>query len=394
MKKRYRGILIILAITLLALSGTLVAFCMDDSMVVINRSDQTLTESDVVQGSGNIEIIVEESGTEADESTGESNIIETVESTEETEKVTELKDTEIEYSEIEHTEIEHSDAEVSELEPSKSESGIEELSYIELYGLEEVDKPERRNEEQVLLKLEELAQKYDLVRQVYENAGAYSNEMLDHLANNPEMAAYVLGSLESDGSVTGGYTEEELSAEYPLLLQFDPRWGYYEYGGKEMGISGCGPTSLAMAILYLTDYEHVTPDKIVAYSLENGYYVKDVGTAWKLIDVFPTLYGLTVEHPGLSESSMKAKLDEGKVLLCSMKKGVFTAAGHFIVVYGYDETGFKVNDPKCVARSNRTWEFSEFGNQLKRIWAIGQDNEVTFEEEILQSIENSAEKTP
>jgi len=249
-----------------------------------------------------------------------------------------------------------------------------ELSYIELYGLEEVDKPEKRTEEQVLQKLAELSEKHELVRQVYENAEAYSKGMLDHLANNPEMAAFVLGSLEADGSVTGGFSEKELAQDFPLLLQYDPRWGYFEYGGKEMGLSGCGPTCLAMTVLALTDVDNVTPDKIAAYSLEKKYYVQDVGTAWKLLDEFPTLYGLTVEHPTLKEESMKAELDEGKVLICSVRKGVFTAEGHFIVIYGYDETGFKVNDPKCVARSNRTWDYSEFGNQLKRIWAVGAEN--------------------
>lgn len=256
-------------------------------------------------------------------------------------------------------------------EEETSEDTEAELSYIELYGLEEIDKPQSRTKKQVLEKLAELSETYELVKEVYENAEAYSDAMLDHLANNPEMAAYVLGSLTSDGSVTGGFTEEELNAEYPLILQFDPRWGYFEYGGKGMGISGCGPTSLSMAILYLTDLERLTPDKIAAYSLEHGYYVKNVGTAWKLLDDYPAIYGLTVEHPTLKETSMKKALDEGKVLVCSMKPGVFTAAGHFIVIYGYDETGFKVNDPMCVARSRRTWTFEEFGNQLKKIWAYG-----------------------
>jgi len=270
--------------------------------------------------------------------------------------VTEVQDTES----VESTECVQ-ETEVEEVE----------LSYIELYGLEEVDKPEKRTEEQVLEKLAELSEEHELVRQIYENADAYSKGMLDHLANNPEMAAYVLGSLEADGSVTGSFTKKELEEDFPLLLQFDPRWGYFEYGGKEMGLSGCGPTCLAMTVLALTDYDNVTPDKIAAYSLEKKYYVKDVGTAWKLLDEFPTLYGLTVEHPTLKEESMKAELDEGKVLICSVKKGVFTAEGHFIVIYGYDETGFMVNDPKCVARSNQTWDYSEFGNQLKRIWAVG-----------------------
>lgn len=246
-----------------------------------------------------------------------------------------------------------------------------ERTYIELYGLEEVDKPEKRTEAQVMQKLAELAEDYELVREVYENADAYSALMLDHLANNPEMAAYVLGALESDGSVTGGFTEAELEEEFPLLLQFDPRWGYFEYGGKEMGLSGCGPTCLAMTLLTLTEEEDITPDQVAAYSLEHGYYVQNIGTAWKLMDDFPVLYGLSVKHPSINETNMKKELDAGNLLICSVKKGVFTAEGHFIVIYGYDETGFFVNDPKCVARSNRTWAYSEFGSQIKRIWAIG-----------------------
>lgn len=269
---------------------------------------------------------------------------------------------------VENTEILTGVAE-TEIETETETEAV--LSYIEMYGLEEVDKPKRRNPAQVLEKLAELSETHELVKQVYENADAYSEDILKNLANNPEMAAFALGTLEADGSVTGGFTEAELEAEYPLLLQFDPRWGYFEYGEKELGNSGCAPTSLSMVMLYLTDLERVTPDKIAAYSTEQGHYVKGVGTAWKLLDEYPAIYGLSVEHPTMKEESMKKALDEGKVLVCSMRPGEFTAAGHFIVIYGYDETGFKVNDPMCVARSSRTWTFEEFGDQLKRIWAYG-----------------------
>lgn len=282
-----------------------------------------------------------------------------------------VSDTEAVAEYVENTEVITGVAE-TEIE-TETETEVE-LSYIELYGLEEVDKPKKRTKEQVLEKLAELSEEYELVKEVYENAEAYSEDILKNLANNPEMAAYALGTLEADGSVTGGFTEAELAAEYPLLLQFDPRWGYFEYGGKEMGNSGCAPTSLAMVMLYLTDLERVTPDKIAAYSTEQGHYVKGVGTAWKLLDEYPAIYGLSVEHPSMKEESMKAALDEGKVLVCSMRPGEFTAAGHFIVIYGYDEEGFKINDPMCVARSNRTWTFTEFGNQLKRIWAYGNED--------------------
>lgn len=287
-------------------------------------------------------------------------------------------------------------AETEEIEIETEETEEEEKpepTYIELYGLENVDKPRRRTKEQVRQRLRELSKEYELIEEICENISMYSDDVLEHLANNPEMAAFVLGTLESDGSVTGGFTEAELEAEYPLLLQFDPRWGYFEYGGKEMGISGCGPTCLSMVLLALTDVETVTPDKIVTYSLENEHYVAGVGTAWKLLDEFPALYGLTVEHPTLKEESLKAALDKGKVLICSVKQGVFTANGHFIMIYGYDETGFKVNDPMCVARSNQTWEFAEFGKQLKRVWAYGNPQNTDLAPKKRQITENIIENS-
>ena len=63
--------------------------------------------------------------------------------------------------------------------------------------------------------------------------------------------------------------------------------------------------------------------------------------------------------------------DQGKMLICAMREGDFTAGGHFIVIYGYDKSGFYVNDSNCVARSRRQWTFAEIGKQIKCIWAYG-----------------------
>lgn len=37
----------------------------------------------------------------------------------------------------------------------------------------------------------------------------------------------------------------------PLLLQWDERWGYKNYGDNIMAINGCGPTCLSMVVSYL-----------------------------------------------------------------------------------------------------------------------------------------------
>jgi hypothetical protein len=52
-----------------------------------------------------------------------------------------------------------------------------------------------------------------------------------------------------------------------------------------------------------------------------------------------------------------------------MAPGDFTAAGHFIVLYGYDEEGFLVNDPNCAARSRQHWSWNVLEGQIKNMWA-------------------------
>lgn len=86
---------------------------------------------------------------------------------------------------------------------------------------------------------------------------------------------------------------------------------------------------------------------------------------------YPTRLGLSSYAISISDESMKQKLDEGCVLILSVRSGVFTSGGHFIIIYGYDENGYFVNDPKCVARSRQTWDYDLFGDQIKQVWAIG-----------------------
>ena len=244
--------------------------------------------------------------------------------------------------------------------------------YVELCGLEDVGRPVKRNDREVLQRLKELSRDNGLIKEIYDNADAYSGRMLEALANNPEMADFAAGYPTARKVAQGGFTDSEKAQEFPLFLQWDPRWGYVEYGDDgSIGLAGCGPTCLSMVCWYLLEDETLTPDFIAQFSMENGYYVWGAGTAWALLEEFPAMYGVEVGQPGINERQMKAALDQGCVLICSMSPGDFTTGGHFIVIYGYDKDGFKVNDSNCVARSRRSWSFEEIGDQIKQVWSYG-----------------------
>lgn len=272
--------------------------------------------------------------------------------------------------------VDESEAEiVSEIESEVSTEVIIQTAedYLNQWALDYVEPPVKRTREEAIERIKELAEEYPALQVVYENEESYYTELLLSGAGNPEMAEYLCGYLESDGSVLVELFEDETPENYPLFLQWDPRWGYMQYGSQgTIGSSGCGPTCLAMAVYYLTGNTECMPDAVAQYSLEHGHYLEGIGTEWALLDNYPTQYGLKVSHPSLSEANLKAQLDKGNILICSVKPGDFTAEGHFIVIYGYDENGFQINDPKCIYRSRLSWTYEQIKDDIKRIWAVGE----------------------
>lgn len=189
------------------------------------------------------------------------------------------------------------------------------------------------------------------------------------MANNPEMLEYVKGYPEHNGTVRGELTKKEKKEDFPLFIQWDERWGYASYGSSSIGISGCGPTCLSMVIYGLTDNEMATPDKVARYSEEQNYYIEGTGTSWDLMTAGAAAFGVTGLELSLDEGAMKQELDAGHPIICAMRAGDFTAAGHFIMIYDYDKKGFLVNDPNCKARSEKHWTYDELQGQIKNLWS-------------------------
>lgn len=212
------------------------------------------------------------------------------------------------------------------------------------------------------------AKKDDKMKRIYNHIEDCPDDMIKALANNPEMENFVLGYIDGSTGVKGGITSKEKRQKYPLFNQWDKRWGYCEYGENNIGLSGCGPTALAMVIYSLTKNKNATPDKIAAYSMENGYYVNNTGTAWSLMTEGAGYYGLEAYEISLDEDVMKNHLNQGDMIICAMGPGDFTTLGHFIVIYGYDDNGFFINDPNCIARSKKTWDYETLRHQIKNLW--------------------------
>lgn len=155
--------------------------------------------------------------------------------------------------------------------------------------------------------------------------------------------------------------------EVPLYFQWDKQWQNKKYANGNMKDSGCGPTCLSMVTVYLKQDEKKTPDWMADFSTKH-HYVMGGKTAWLLMSEGAEKLGLKVKQIPKDEKQMKQELQQGKVMICSMGPGHFTKTGHFIVLSGYKENGFKVRDPNSKKNSKRIWKFSEIQSQIKNIW--------------------------
>lgn len=233
-----------------------------------------------------------------------------------------------------------------------------------------IDAPVVREYDEIVESLHQLAQNDEIIKAIYEEREKYPEEVLASLVNNPEMAEFVSGYLTEDGEVQGGITKSEKKLDFPLFTQWDPRWGYVKYGESNIGMAGCGPTCLSMVVYALTRNEEITPDVVALYSDENGFYVSGTGTAWSLMTEGASHFGVDGHEISLSQEVMEQELDYGNMIICAVGQGDFTTSGHFIVIYGYDENGFYVNDPNCIYRSGKAWKYDVLYGQIKNLWSL------------------------
>lgn len=204
---------------------------------------------------------------------------------------------------------------------------------------------------------------------INDNPSLYPAELRELVQKNPETLDYVyqypvLKDVEREIDLS----EEAGESGVPLLLQWDTRWGYLSYGSGMIGYTGCGPTCLSMVAIHLTGNEKYTPALIASYAEEKGYYTIGSGTAWSLMSDGCTAFGVRAHDLGVNETDMIARLREGSPIICSVGPGDFTDSGHYIVITGYNDNGFTVNDPNSRVRSSMTWSYARLSAQINTLW--------------------------
>ena len=186
----------------------------------------------------------------------------------------------------------------------------------------------------LLQTLQTLKKQEPKIQDIIDHFQEYPSELLEMLSKNLDMLDFVLEYPNKKGEVFSDTIGDVKLGTYPLLLQYNPRWGYAFYGDDVIAVNGCGPTCLSMVIAGLTGKNTITPYTIASYATQQGYYAPDSGTSWSLMSDGASHFGIIGEELTLSQSAMENALSSGQPIICSMRPGDFTTTGHFIVITG------------------------------------------------------------
>lgn len=156
----------------------------------------------------------------------------------------------------------------------------------------------------------------------------------------------------------------------PLFIQWDKQWGYLQYGEDIAGVNGDGPMCLAMAGFYLTGDEAFSPDKLLAFSEENGFYKKGKGTLSSLMKEGAVQLGLNSTELEVMAENIGAALGEGKVVICYTEKGKLSSSAHYVVIRELTDGKAYINDPTSIVNSEKQWLYEDIAPFIKNAWAI------------------------
>lgn len=220
-------------------------------------------------------------------------------------------------------------------------------------------------------KLAELAETDERAQFIIDNEELYPEDVLRYVNDEDEFDYIYNYPFFKDSYKTMSFTDEELNGvDVPALYMYDKRWAYENAG--EVKYLGCAAVSITMANLYVNHNSNIDPVKVMNYSDEMEYtalggineiYINSI------LEHFGISYKEYIFDEPITETELKAALDnENTVIMAAMHGDTF--GGHALIVRGYDENGFYINDPADEENTAQAWDFDVFANELGRYWEI------------------------
>lgn len=199
----------------------------------------------------------------------------------------------------------------------------------------------------------------------------YPSALTELYRKNPDAREFVLHyPMLKDLNEPIDLSEIVTPGEVPLLMQWDKRWGAKSYNENWMALSGCGPTCMAMAAIYLTGDTALNPWAMALFAEEHGYNVVGSGTSWSFFTDGAAELGLDSTQILNDRQRILDNLEVGNPIVCIMGPGDFTSNGHFVLFVGVEDGKIRIHDPNSLKNSETLWDYETLADQIQGLWVL------------------------
>lgn len=177
-------------------------------------------------------------------------------------------------------------------------------------------------------------------------------------------------------NITGQGEDTKYVDGFTIYNQNDRAWKDKPYGTSTIGLSGCGPSAMAMIITNLTGTA-VSPAETTAYANEQNMYIENVGSSWSVAPKLAEHWGLKATPFSNGQvNDLKYIQKNVGVITALLRAGVliigagggakpFTDEGHYIVIRGVTASGkFKVADSWHKDTAEQEWDPEQILSQM------------------------------
>ena len=207
--------------------------------------------------------------------------------------------------------------------------------------------------------------------QIAANADQYDTALLELALSQPAAIDFVAGYPDAE-KVAQPYEDDVTQGTAPTLWCWDTRWGYVDYAGSPLALTGSGPTALSMAYMGLTGKADRTPADLAQLATDAGMTDADSHLVGEfLTGSSVTDLGLTCSTYASNADNLSQLLTDGTYLMIEASAGTLTDETHWVLVTGAEADGsVRVLDPTSPEVSDRSWDPATIASSGTTLYAL------------------------
>ena len=206
-------------------------------------------------------------------------------------------------------------------------------------------------------KIEPKLKEGDMWTWIAANTDKYENTALIELAIREPDALEFVYMLPSAEKTSSSYDESVLKGVAPKLFCWDKRWGYVDYNGQPLGLTGDAPVVFAMAYMGLTGQVDQTPASIGILANNKDYFTSNGDTTAEFFEKNASALGLKIAKIKADPSVLNACLANRNFVIAHFDSSRNSNKGHWVILVDHDQDGsITLYDPTSTSNSNHTWD--------------------------------------